>query len=137
RSARTRELIPLANLVSIDQTADSRRLNRYNRVRAITIDATLNPGVSLGVALDKMEALAREVLPEEAAFDYKGQSLDYKRAGSSILFVFAFGILVVFLVLAAQFESWIHPFVIMLCVPATVGGGLLGIWLTGNTLNIY
>ncbi|RYZ02048.1 MAG: efflux RND transporter permease subunit, partial [Alphaproteobacteria bacterium] len=137
RSSRTRELIPLSNLVSIDQTADSRRLNRYNRVRAITIDATLNPGVSLGVALDKMEALARKVLPEEAAIDYKGQSLDYKRAGSSILFVFAFGILVVFLVLAAQFESWVHPFVIMLCVPATVGGGLLGIWLTGNTLNIY
>ena len=137
RAARTGELIPLSNLVSIDQTADSRRLNRYNRVRAITIDATLDPGVSLGVALDKMEAIARSVLPEEAGIDYKGQSLDYKRAGSSILFVFAFGILVVFLVLAAQFESWIHPFVIMLCVPATVGGGLLGIWLTGNTLNIY
>ena len=137
RSARTRELIPLSNLVSVEQMADSRRLNRYNRVRAITIDATLNPGVSLGVALDKMEAIARKVLPDEAAFDYKGQSLDYKRAGSSILFVFAFGALVVFLVLAAQFESWIHPFVIMLCVPATIGGGLLGIWLTGNTLNIY
>jgi multidrug efflux pump len=137
RSARTQELIPLSNLVTIEQTADSRRLNRYNRVRSITIDATLNPGVSLGVALDKMEAMARKVLPQEAAFDYKGQSLDYKRAGSSILFVFGFGILVVFLVLAAQFESWIHPFVIMLCVPATVGGGLLGIWLTGNTLNIY
>lgn len=137
RSSRTQELIPLSNLVSIQQTADSRRLNRYNRVRAITIDATLNPGVSLGVALDKMEALAHRVLPEEATIDYKGQSLDYKRAGSSILFVFAFGFLVVFLVLAAQFESWIHPFVIMLCVPATVGGGLLGIWLTGNTLNIY
>jgi multidrug efflux pump len=137
RSSRTRELIPLSNLVSIEQTADSRRLNRYNRVRAITVDATLNPGVSLGVALDKMEAIARRVLPEEATIDYKGQSLDYKRAGSSIMFVFAFGFLVVFLVLAAQFESWIHPFVIMLCVPATVGGGLLGIWLTGNTLNIY
>jgi multidrug efflux pump len=137
RSARTRELIPLSNLVNVEQIADSRRLNRYNRVRAITIDATLNPGVSLGVALDKMEALARKVLPEEAAIDYKGQSLDYKRAGSSILFVFGFGVLVVFLVLAAQFESWIHPFVIMLCVPATIGGGLLGIWVTGNTLNIY
>jgi multidrug efflux pump len=137
RSSRTRQLIPLSNLVKIEPSADSRRLNRYNRVRAITIDATLDPGVSLGVALDKMEAIARKVLPEEATIDYKGQSLDYKRAGSSILFVFAFGILVVFLVLAAQFESWIHPFVIMLCVPATVGGGLLGIWLTGNTLNIY
>jgi multidrug efflux pump len=137
RSSRTRELIPLSNLVAVEQIADSRRLNRYNRVRAITIDATLNPGVSLGVALDKMEAIARKALPEEAAFDDRGQSLDYKRAGSSILFVFGFGILVVFLVLAAQFESWIHPFVIMLCVPSTVGGGLLGIWLTGNTLNIY
>jgi multidrug efflux pump len=106
-------------------------------VRAITINANLDPGVSLGVALDEMEALARDVLPEEAAIDYKGQSLDYKRAGESILFVFGFGVLVVFLVLAAQFESWIHPFVIMLCVPATVGGGLLGIALTGNSLNIY
>ncbi|MEZ6029591.1 MAG: efflux RND transporter permease subunit [Hyphomonadaceae bacterium] len=137
RSSRTQELIPLSNLIDVEPMADSRRLNRYNRVRAITIDANLDPGVSLGAALDKMEALARQVLPDEATFDYKGQSLDYKRAGSSILFVFGFGLLVVFLVLAAQFESWIHPFVIMLCVPATVGGGLLGIWLTGNTLNIY
>ncbi len=137
RSSRTRELVPLSNLVTIEPMADSRRLNRYNRMRAVTISATLDPGVSLGVALDHMEALARDVLPEEAQIDYKGQSLDYKRAGSSIAFVFAFGILVVFLVLAAQFESWIHPFVIMLCVPATIGGGLLGIWLTGNTLNIY
>src|SRR6185503_17933947 len=137
RSSRTQQLIPLSNLVKVTAMADSRTLNRYNRVRSITVNATLNPGVSLGVALDKMEAMARKVLPDEAAFDYKGQSLDYKRAGSSIMFVFGFGILVVFLVLAAQFESWIHPFVIMLCVPATIGGGLLGIWLTGNTLNIY
>jgi multidrug efflux pump len=137
RSARTQQLIPLSNLVKVESMADSRRLNRYNRVRAITVNATLNPGVSLGDALDKMEAIGRKVLPQEAAFDYKGQSLDYKRAGSSIAFVFGFGILVVFLVLAAQFESWIHPFVIMLCVPATVGGGLLGLYLTHNTLNIY
>jgi multidrug efflux pump len=137
RSSRTQELIPLSNLVRVQPMADSRVLNRYNRVRSITVNANLNPGVSLGTALDKMEEMARKVLPEEAAFDYKGQSLDYKRAGSSIAFVFGFGLLVVFLVLAAQFESWIHPFVIMLCVPATVGGGLLGIWLTGNTLNIY
>ena len=137
RSSRTGQLIPLSNLVSVEQMADSRQLNRYNRVRAITVNANLDPGVSLGVALDEMERIAREVLPEEAAIDYKGQSLDYKRAGESILFVFGFGILVVFLVLAAQFESWTHPFVIMLCVPATIGGGLLGIWLTGNSLNIY
>jgi multidrug efflux pump len=137
RSRTTQELIPLANLVRVDNMADSRRLNRYNRVRAITIDANLNPGVSLGDALDRMEAIARKTLPPEAQIDYKGQSLDFKRAGSSIGFVFAFGLLVVFLVLAAQFESWIHPLVIMLCVPATIGGGLLGLWLTGNSINIY
>jgi len=137
RSSRTRELIPLSNLVSVEPMADSRRLNRYNRVRAITISATLDEGVSLGEALDSMEATARRVLPQDVVIDYKGQSLDYKRAGSSIAFVFGFGLLVVFLVLAAQFESWVHPFVIMLCVPATVGGGLLGLWVTGNTLNIY
>jgi multidrug efflux pump len=137
RSSRTQELIPLSNLVKVAAMADSRQLSRYNRVRAITVNAILNPGVSLGAALEKMESIGRQVLPEEASFDYKGQSLDYKRAGSSIMFVFGFGILVVFLVLAAQFESWIHPFVIMLCVPATIGGGLLGIWVTGNTLNIY
>ena len=137
RSARTQQLIPLSNLVRVDAQADSRRLNRYNRIRAITISAILTPGTSIGTALDKMEATARRVLPAEAIIDYKGQSLDYRRAGSSITFVFAFGLLVVFLVLAAQFESWIHPFVIMLCVPATIGGGLLGIYLTGKTLNIY
>ncbi len=136
RSARTQQLIPLSNLVSVKSMADSRRLNRYNRVRSITISATLQPGVSLGTALDQMEATARKVIPD-ARIAYKGQSLDYKRAGSSIGFVFAFGVLVVFLVLAAQFESWVHPLVIMLCVPATVGGGLLGLFLTGNTVNIY
>ncbi|MBI1338907.1 MMPL family transporter [bacterium] len=137
RSQRSRELIPLSNLISVEPTADSRRLNRYNRVRAITIDATLEPGVSIGVALDRMEQIARRVLPDQAVIDYKGASLEYKRSSSSMGFVFAFGVIVVFLVLAAQFESWIHPIVIMLCVPATVGGGLLSLWLTGNTINIY
>lgn len=137
RSSRTGELIPLSNLVDISQYADSRTLNRYNRVRSITIEAGLQDGVPLGTALDQMEQIARDVLPSEATIDYKGQSLDLKTSGSSIVFVFAVGLLIVFLVLAAQFESWIHPIIIMLCVPLTVGGGLLGLWLTGQTLNIY
>ena len=69
--------------------------------------------------------------------DFKGQSLDYKNAGQSLLFVFLLGLIVVFLVLAAQFESWIHPLVIMFTVPLAVGGALFGMWLTGATLNIY
>lgn len=137
RSSRSGELIPLANLVEIAAIADSATLNRYNRVRAITIEAGLQEGVALGEALSGMQQIARDVLPIEATIDFKGQSLDYQSAGSSIAFVFIIGLLIVFLVLAAQFESYIHPIVIMLCVPATVGGGLLGLWLTGETLNIY
>lgn len=137
RSAQSRELIPLAAVVTIEPYADSPTLNRYNRVRAITIDAGLAPGVTLGTALDGMERVARDVLPQEAQIDFKGQSLEFRSSGSSILFVFGLGLLIVFLVLAAQFESWIHPLVIILAVPATIAGGLFGLWMTGQTLNIY
>ncbi len=137
RSARSGQLIPLSNLVSVEPTADSPELNRYNRVRAITIEAGLEPGVPLGQALEAMVGTAREVLPDEAQIDFKGQSLDLRTSGSSILFVFATGLVIVFLVLAAQFESYRHPVIIMLCVPATLAGGLIGLWATGNTLNIY
>lgn len=137
RSDRSGNLIPLSNLVTIAASADSATLNRYNRVRAITIEAGLADGATLGTVLDAMQATAREVLPQEATIDFKGQSLDFKNSGSSILFVFATGMIIVFLVLAAQFESYRHPIIIMLCVPATVGGGVLGLWLTGNSINIY
>lgn len=137
RSERSGQLIPLASLTNVREIAGSPSLNRYNRVRAITVEAGLEPGTSLGTVLDEMQAIAREVLPEGAVVDFKGQSLDFKTSGSSILFVFAIGIAIVFLVLAAQFESYIHPFVIMLCVPATLGGGAVGLWLSGETLNIY
>ncbi len=137
RSARSGELIPLSNLVTIRPIADSPTLNRYNRVRAITIEAGLAEGASLGTVLDAMQAKAREVLPQEATLDFKGQSLDFKTSGQSLIFVFITGLVIVFLVLAAQFESYRHPIIIMLCVPATLAGGMLGIWLTGNSLNIY
>lgn len=137
RSARSGQLIPLSSVVNVREIAGSPSLNRYNRVRAITIEAGLEPGTSLGTVLDAMQATARDVLPDGAVFDFKGQSLDFKTSGSSILFVFAVGCVIVFLVLAAQFESYIHPLVIMLCVPATLGGGVLGLWLSGETLNIY
>lgn len=137
RSERSGALIPLSNVVQVREMADSTTLNRYNRVRAITIEADLADGLSLSGALDHLEKLVAENLPSEVVVDYKGQSLDYKESGRSIAFVFLLGLLVVFLVLAAQFESWVHPFIIMLTVPLAVGGGLLGLWLTGTTLNIY
>jgi multidrug efflux pump len=137
RSDRSGQLIPLSNLVTLDNFADSTSLNRYNRVRAITIQAGLEDGLTLGEALTFLENKAREHLPSTAVIDYKGQSRDFKTAGASVVFVFLLGILVVFLVLAAQFENWIHPLVIMFGVPLAVGGGLLGLWLTGSTLNVY
>ncbi|TVQ41025.1 MAG: efflux RND transporter permease subunit [Wenzhouxiangella sp.] len=137
RSSRSGQLIPLSNLVQIENVADSTSLNRYNRVRAITIQAGLADDLTLGAALAHLEGLAREHLPETAIIDYKGLSRDFKTAGTSIIFVFLLGVAVVFLVLAAQFENWVHPFVIMLGVPLAVGGGLLGLWLTGSTLNVY
>ncbi len=137
RSDRTGQLIPLSNVVRITEQADSDTLNRYNRVRAITIEASLAEGLALGDALAYLNDLAREHLPETAVIEYKGQSKDFSESGGSVLFVFALGVLVVFLVLAAQFESYVHPMVIMLTVPLAVAGALLGLNLFGGTLNIY
>ncbi len=137
RSDTTKQLIPLSNLVKIEEFADSNKLNRYNRMRSITLDATLEQGYTLGEALTYLEGLAREYLPDTAVIDYKGESLEYKRSGSSLYFVFFLGLAVVYLVLAAQFESFVHPFVIILTVPLAMSGALLGLYLTGGSLNIY
>ena len=137
QSSRTEALIPISNLVSITEYGAAETLSRFNRIRAITIEANLAEGYGLGEALQYLEGLVQEHLPEEAVIDYKGQSRDFISSGGSIIFVFALGLLVVFLVLAAQFESWIHPFVIMLTVPLAIAGGLFGLYFTGGSLNIY
>ncbi len=137
RSSQSNALVPLSNLVSLREEGGSGTLNRYNRIRAITIEANLPEGKVLGDALNELEALAREVLPEQVVIDYKGQSQDLRQAGSSLIFVFAFGVGIVFLVLAAQFESWRHPLVIMISVPLAISGGLFSLWWAGSTLNLY
>ena len=137
RSDSTGNLIPLSNVVNITEYAAAETLSRYNRIRSITLEANLEDGYALGEALEYLEQIVREHLPDQAVVDYKGQSRDFITSGNSIIFVFILGLLVVFLVLAAQFESYIHPFVIMLTVPLATGGGLLGLYLTGGTLNIY
>jgi len=137
RSATSGALIPLSNLITIEEYAGSTTLNRYNRNRAITIDASMLPGLALGDALDHVEQLARDNLPETLVIGYKGQSLDLRNASGSMMFVFMLGGLVIFLVLAALFESFVHPLVIMLGVPMAIGGGLIGLWVTGNSLNLY
>ena len=137
RSGGSGELIPISNLVRLEETADSNSLNRYNRVRAITLEANLAEGFTLNDAVEHLENLVREKLPEDVVIDYKGQTLDLRNTSSSILFVMLLGIAVVFLALAAQFESFRHPLIIMLTVPLAIAGGLAGLWITGNTINIY
>ena len=137
RAGRSNNLIPLANLVTTENSAGSGTLNRYNRLRALTISATPTEGYALGDALEFLETIVREELPTTARIDYKGESLEYKESVGAIYFTFGIALLVVFLVLAAQFESFVHPLIIMVTVPLALGGGLLGLTLTGKTLNIY
>lgn len=137
RSQSTGKLIPLSNLIHMDEGATASELRRYNRMRAITITANLADDYSLGEALTFLENIVHEHLPEDVTYDYKGQSLMYQEGGSSILFIFGLALTVTFLVLAAQFESFIHPFVIILTVPIAIFGAMLGLYIMGMTINIY
>ena len=131
------ELIPLSNLVTLTELAEAGSLNRFNRLRAITISAGLAPGYRMGDAIAWAEQVVREELPGTAQVDWKGESREFQKAGGAVLVTFALALLVVYLVLAAQFESFVHPVVIMLTVPLGVGGALLGLWLVGSTLNLF
>ncbi|MDU0114215.1 efflux RND transporter permease subunit [Psychrosphaera aquimarina] len=137
RSATTKQLIPLSNLVTVNERATASRLNRYNRMRSITIEANLADGYTLGQALDFLNQVVKENITGNVNVDYKGQSSLYKESGSSIAFVMLMAMVVTYLVLAAQFESFVHPLVIMLAVPLAALGALMGLQLTGMTLNIY
>lgn len=137
RSERSKQLIPLANLVTMDEFADSGTLNRYNRMRSITFDAELAADYSLGEAVAYMEQLIKDSLPSSAVVGYKGNALKLKENSGSIGLVFGLAMLIAFLVLAAQFESFVHPFTIMLTVPVAVAGALLGLQVMGLNQSIY
>ncbi|ALN62791.1 acrB/AcrD/AcrF family protein [Lysobacter antibioticus] len=130
-------LVPLSNLVTLKELAEPGSLNRFNRLRAITVSAGLAPGYTMGEAITWLNQVVEEELPEQAQIDWKGESREYQKAGGAVLMTFTLALLVVYLVLAAQFESFIHPFVIMLTVPLGVLGALLGLWMTGGTLNLF
>ncbi len=131
------ELVPLSSFVSLTESAAPQVLNRFDRLRSITIQSSLAPGVSIGEALSTLEAIVQENLPAEARIGYQGQSKDFRESSNAIYLTFGMALLVVFLVLAAQFESWINPLIIMLTVPLAVTGGLAALVVTGQTLNIY
>jgi len=137
RSQTTQQLVPLSNLIRLSEQARPQSLFREDRLRSITIQASLAPGYTLGEALDFMDNLAREVLPRDARITYRGQSLEFKQSSTQLYITFGLALLIVFLVLAAQFESFVHPFVIMLSVPLAVTGGLAALAFKGLTLNIF
>lgn len=137
RSNRTGELIPMDNLLTFSEQATSSRLNRYNRMRAITISANLADGYTLGEALTFLENIVRTELPDNVSIDYKGESQLFQEAGNSFVYVFMLALAVTYLILAAQFESWVHPLVIMLTVPLALVGAFIGLYFAGMTLNIY
>jgi multidrug efflux pump len=137
RSAGSGALIPLVNLMTTRETAGAATYNRYNRLRSITLTAGLAPGYTLGEALADIERTAAEVLPPTARLSYKGESRDLRESQQSLLLSFGMALLVVFLVLAAQFESFVHPLVIMTSVPLAVFGALAALAGLGYSLNVY
>ena len=137
RSEKTGELVSLANVLTGIEQAGPSTLNRYNRIRAITITANLVGDYTLSEALSFLNNVVKTDLDNAPRVDYKGESKRFMESAESSLFVFLLALLIVYFVLAAQFESFVHPFVIMLTVPLAVLGALAGLQAFGMTLNIY
>jgi multidrug efflux pump len=130
-------MVQLSNLVDVREGVAPQSLNHFNRLRAVKITGTLAPGYAIGEALAAMNDAARRSLPSTAQTDLDGQSREFRSSGGEIYFTFVLALMFIYLVLAAQFESFINPFVIMLSVPLSMTGALLTLWLAGGTLNIY
>ena len=130
-------MVPLSNLITIKETVAPKELNHFNQLRAATITAQLAPGYSLSDALRFLEAAGRETLPSTAYIEYAGESREFREASASMYLTFLLALAFIYLVLAAQFESFTDPFIIMLTVPLSITGALLALWWSGGTLNIY
>jgi len=134
---RNGEMVQLANLVEVREGVSPASLNHFNRLRSVKVTGTLAPGYTIQDALKAMDATAKTLLPPTAQTDLDGQSREFRASGKEIYFTFVLALLFIYLVLSAQFESFVHPFVIMLSVPLSMTGALFTLWLTGGTLNIY
>ncbi|MBL8979009.1 MAG: efflux RND transporter permease subunit [Gemmatimonadetes bacterium] len=130
-------LVQLSSVATIQEGVGPRQLSHFNRIRSATVDANLMPGFTLGEALDSMRALGREVLPAGSSVALSGESRELEESGSSLYFAFVLALVVVFMVLASQFESLIHPLTVLLAVPLAVTGALLTLFLFKSTINLY
>jgi multidrug efflux pump len=129
-------LVQLANVVSVRETVAPKELNHHNRVRSATITANLAPGVSLGQALDDLDRIREAELPNVQR-EFSGQSREFRESSQKLYFLFVFAVVFIYLVLAAQFESFVDPLTILLSVPLAVTGALGALLVTGQSLNIY
>ena len=135
--ARNGDMVPLANVVKVSEAVAPRELNHFGQRRSVTISANLAPNYALGEALQWMDDTAARILPPGYATDYDGQSREFRTSSASLALVFLLALAFIYLVLAAQFESFRDPFIIMLTVPLSMTGALGALWLTGGTLNVY
>ncbi|AYF86304.1 efflux RND transporter permease subunit [Pseudomonas sp. JS3066] len=134
---RNDSMVQLANLIDVRETVAPRELNHFNQLRAVTVTANVGSGYTLGEALDYLEEAARAVFPPDTQFDYTGTSRDFKDSSTGVALIFALALVFIYLVLAAQFESFIDPLIILFSVPLSMAGALLALTLFGGTLNIY
>jgi multidrug efflux pump len=130
-------MVPLSSLVKVREAVSPRELNHFNQRRSVTITANLAPGYSLGEALKFMDEAAARVLPQGYATELNGVSREFKASSGSLTLVFVLALLFIFLVLAAQFESFVDPFVILLAVPLSLVGALGALQLAGGTINVF
>jgi multidrug efflux pump len=131
------EMVQLSNIVTVREAVAPKELRRFNQLRAVTLSGNLGEGYALGDALEFLEKTAREVLPETVLTDVSGQSREFRSAGQSLLLVFLLALGFIYLVLAAQFESFRDPLIILVTVPLSMTGALGALWLTGGTLNVF
>jgi multidrug efflux pump len=130
-------LVQLATVVRMTETVAPKELNHFNRVRSATISANLAPGFSLGQALTDLDRIAAADLPEDIKTSLSGQSREFRDSSSALYFLFLFAVVFIFLVLAGQFESFVHPLTILLSVPLAVVGALISLFAFNQSINIY
>src|SRR3990167_5317909 len=130
-------MVPLSALVKIKEVVVPRELNHFGQRRSATVTANLSPDYSLGEALDFLDATAKKVLKPGYATDVNGSSREFRKSSDSLTLVFLLALVFIFLVLAAQFESFVDPLVIMLSVPLSMAGALVALKWSGGTLNVF
>jgi multidrug efflux pump subunit AcrB len=131
------QLIQLDNLVTLKEQSAPPQLYHFNRFKAATISAGLAPGKTMGDGIFEMDRIAKKILDESFSTALSGPSRDFAESSSNILFAFVLALVLIYLVLAAQFESFVDPFTIMLTVPLALAGAMISLWVTGKTLNIF